>query len=53
MAKSEAEMEINHVAIGSYMYVGRLEVRRLRALCSRNHKDTKLPHIQNYPGLPY
>ena len=39
------------VATGSY--VGCLKARRLRALCSRNHEDTKLPRIRNYPGLPH
>ena len=35
-------------------YVGHLEARWLRALCSRNHinhEETKLPRIWNYPGL--
>ena len=39
------------VAIGSY--VVHLEAQRLCMLCSRNHEETKLPRIRNYPGLPH
>ena len=39
------------VAFGSM--VEHWPTSRIFVLCSREREDTELPHIRNYPGLPY
>ena len=46
LSRSRPVPAVYLVAIGSY--VGHLETQRLRALCSRNNEETKLPLFTLY-----